>query len=79
EEGAPIPGPPHRPGTTTLRPRRLCVVVRRPKTPLHPRIPEPQRIHTTRTRPLKNCPTRRCQSRGADLGGGDAPRAIVRR
>ncbi|MBV3361670.1 ATP-binding protein, partial [Bifidobacterium breve] len=39
-----------------------CVVVRRPKTPLHPRIPEPQRIHTTRTRPLKNRPTHRCQS-----------------
>ena len=50
------------PGTATLRPRRLCVVVRQPKTPLRPRIPEPQRIHTTRTRPLKNCPTRRCQS-----------------
>ena len=32
------------------------------RLPLHPRIPEPQRIHTTRTRPLKNCPTRRCQS-----------------
>ncbi|BAR00148.1 hypothetical protein BBBR_1109 [Bifidobacterium breve DSM 20213 = JCM 1192] len=63
EEGAHIPEPPHRPGTTTLRPQRLCVVVRRPKTPLHPRIPEPQRIHTTRTRPLKNCPTHRCQSR----------------
>lgn len=62
EEGAHMPEPPHRPGTTTLRPQRLCVVVRRPKTPLHPRIPEPQRIHTTRTRPLKNCPTRRCQS-----------------
>ena len=62
EEGAHIPEPPHRPGTTTLRPQRLCVVVRRPKTPLHPRIPEPQRIHTTRTRPLKNCPTHRCQS-----------------
>ena len=62
EEGAHIPEPLHQPGTTTLRPRRLCVVVRQPKTPLHPRIPEPEGIHRTRTRPLKNCPTRRCQS-----------------
>lgn len=62
EEGAHIPEPLHQPGTTTLRPQRLCVVVRQPKTPLHPRIPEPQRIHTTRTRPLRTCPTRRCQS-----------------
>ena len=41
---------------------KLCVVVRQPKTPLHPRIPEPEGIHRTRTRPLKNCPTHRCQS-----------------
>ena len=27
-----------------------------------PRIPEPEGIHRTGTRPLKNCPTRRCQS-----------------
>lgn len=72
EEGAHIPEPLHQPGTTTLRPQRLCVVVQQPKTPLHPRIPEPQRIHTTRTRPLKNCPTRRCQSRPTGTPGPDA-------
>ena len=30
--------------------------------PKHPRIPEPEGIHRTRTRPLRNCPTHRCQS-----------------
>ena len=44
------------------RPRRLRVLVRRPEAPLHPRIPEPEGIHRTRTRPLRNCPTHRCQS-----------------
>ena len=43
-------------------PRRLRVVVRRPAAPLHPRIPKPEGIHRTRTRPLGNCPTHRCQS-----------------
>ena len=44
------------------RPRRLRVLVRRPEAPLHPRIPEPEGIHRARTRPLRNCPTHRCQS-----------------
>ena len=62
EEGAHIPEPLHQPGTTTLRPQRLCVVVQQPKTPLHPRIPESEGIHRTGTRPLRTCPTHRCQS-----------------
>ena len=32
------------------------------KTPLHPRIPESEGIHRTGTRPLRTCPTHRCQS-----------------
>ena len=79
EEGAHIPEPLHQPGTTTLRPQRLCVVVRQPKTPLHPRIPEPQRIHTTRTRPLRTCPTRRCQSTDACSSSPDRATASARR
>ena len=62
EEGAHIPEPLHQLGTTTLRPQRLCVVVQQPKTPLHPRIPESEGTHRTGTRPLRNRPTRCCQS-----------------
>ena len=62
EEGAHIPEPLHQLGTTTLRPQRLCVVVQQPKTPLHPRIPESEGTHRTGTRPLRTCPTHRCQS-----------------
>ena len=57
-----MPEPLHQPGTTALRPQRLCVVVRQPKIPLHPRIPESEGIHRTGTRPLRTCPTHRCQS-----------------
>ncbi|HCF97549.1 MAG TPA: IS3 family transposase, partial [Bifidobacterium sp.] len=46
----------------TLRPQRLRVVVRQPAAPLHPRIPESEGIHRTGTRPLRTCPTHRCQS-----------------
>lgn len=38
-------------------------MVQQPTAPLHPRIPEPQRIHATRTRPPRNRPTHRCQSK----------------
>ena len=43
-------------------PQRLRVVVRQPAAPLHPWIPESEGIHRTGTRPLRNCPTRCCQS-----------------
>ena len=46
-------------------PRRLRVVVQQPAAPLHPRIPESEGIHRTRTRPLRHRPTHRCQSTGA--------------
>ena len=45
------------------RPQRLRVVVRQPAAPLHPWIPESEGIHRTGTRPLRNRPTHRCQSR----------------
>ena len=49
------------------RPRRLRVVVRRPAAPLHSRIPESEGIHRTETRPLRNHPTHRCQSKLIEL------------
>ena len=60
------------------RSQRLCVVVRQPAAPLHPRIPEPEGIHRTGTRPLKNCPTRRCQST-AGTSPGEASSSPWRR
>ena len=62
EEGARVPEPLHHDRAAEARPQRLRVAVRQPAAPLHPRIPEPEGIHRTRTRPLRNCPTHRCQS-----------------
>ena len=62
EEGAHVPEPLHHDRAAEARPQRLRVAVRQPAAPLHPRIPEPEGIHRTRTRPLRNCPTHRCQS-----------------
>lgn len=62
EKGARVPEPLRHDRAAEARPQRLRVVVRRPAAPLHPRIPEPEGIHRTRTRPLRNCPTRCCQS-----------------
>ena len=67
EEGTRVPEPPHHDRVTEARPRRLRVVVRRPAAPLHLRIPKSEGIHRTRTRPLRNRPTHRCQSRVYDL------------
>ena len=67
EEGARVPEPLRHDRAAEARPRRLRVVVRRPVAPLHPRIPEPEGIHRTRTRPLRNRPTRRCQSSAVPL------------
>lgn len=62
EEGARLPEPLRHDQATKARPQRLRVVVQQPADPLHPRIPEPEGIHRTGTRPLRTCPTHRCQS-----------------
>ena len=63
EEGARVPEPLRHDRAAEARPRRLRVVVRRPAAPLHPWIPESEGIHRTGTRPLRNRPTHRCQSK----------------
>ena len=46
--------------------------------PKHPRIPEPEGIHRTRTRPLRNCPTHCYQSsRGRTTASTTARRSMI--